>query len=58
MEGFPLQGLKGAAAKDGIFKHLRSPQIDSEELIPPSYVAWQAGTTTLFLIGSSPHRLV
>ena len=34
-----------------IFKHLRSPEIDSKELIPPAYVAWRAGTTTLFLLG-------
>ncbi len=26
--------------------------IDSKESIPPAYVAWQAGTTTLFLLGS------
>jgi hypothetical protein len=31
---------------------LRSPGIDSKESIPPAYVAWRAGTTTLFLHGS------
>jgi hypothetical protein len=36
----------------GIFKLLRSPGIDSKESIPPGYVAWRAGTTTLFLLGS------
>ncbi len=35
---------------DGIFKLLRSPGIDSKESIPPASVAWQAGTTTLFLL--------
>ena len=35
-----------------IFKCLRGPEIDSKELIPPAYVALQAGTTTLFLLGS------
>jgi hypothetical protein len=35
-----------------IFYHLRSPRIDSKESIPPAYVAWRAGTTTLFLLGS------
>ncbi len=48
---------------DGIFKLLRSPGIDSKELIPPVYVAcrpfqeprnrflaWRAGTTTLFVV--------
>ncbi len=35
-----------------IFELLRSPGIDSKELIPPAYVAWQAGTITLFLLGS------
>ncbi len=28
----------------GIFKLLRSPEIDSNESIPPAYIAWQAGT--------------
>ncbi len=36
----------------GVFKLLRSPDIDSKESIPPAYVAWRAGTTTLFLLGS------
>jgi hypothetical protein len=35
-----------------IFKLLRSPKIDSKESISPAYVAWRAGTTTLFLLGS------
>ncbi len=35
-----------------IFKHLRNPRINSKESIPPAYVAWLAGTTTLFLLGS------
>jgi hypothetical protein len=35
-----------------IFKILRSPEIDSKESIPPAYVAWRAGTITLFLLGS------
>jgi hypothetical protein len=35
-----------------IFKLLSRPGIDSNESIPPAYVAWQAGTTTLFLLGS------
>ncbi len=39
-------------AWDGIFILLRSPGIDSKKLIPPAYVAWRAGTTTLFLLGS------
>jgi hypothetical protein len=38
--------------RDGIFKLLRIPGIDSKESIPPVYVAWRAGTTTLFLLGS------
>ncbi len=32
-----------------IRKRLRSPEIDSNESIPPAYVAGRAGTTTLFL---------
>ncbi len=34
-----------------IFKRLWSPGIDSKEIIPPAYVAWRAGTITLFLLG-------
>jgi hypothetical protein len=26
--------------------------VDSKESIPPAFVAWRAGTTTLFLLGS------
>jgi hypothetical protein len=37
-----------------IFKRLWSPGIDSKELIPPAYVAWRAGTITLFLLGAWP----
>jgi hypothetical protein len=40
------------ASRDGIFRLLRSPRIDSKGSIPPAYVAWQAGTITLFLLGS------
>jgi hypothetical protein len=28
-----------------IYKRLRRPGIDSEDSIPPAYVAWRAGTT-------------
>ena len=38
--------------RDGIFKLLGSPGIDSKESISPAYVALRAGTTTLFLLGS------
>jgi hypothetical protein len=39
--------------RDGIFKLLRSPgKIDTKEAILPAYVAWRAGTTNLFLLGS------
>ncbi len=34
------------------FKCLWGPGIDSKEWIPPAYVAWRAGTITLFLLGS------
>jgi hypothetical protein len=33
-----------------IYKLLRSPEIDSKESIPPAYVAWRVGTTTVFLL--------
>jgi hypothetical protein len=32
-----------------IFKLLRSPGVDFKESIPPAYVAWWAGTTSIFL---------
>jgi hypothetical protein len=35
-----------------IFKLLVSPGADSKESVPPAYVAWRAGTTTPFLLGS------
>jgi hypothetical protein len=35
-----------------IFNLLRSPGIDSKDSIPPTYVAWRAGATDLFLFGS------
>jgi hypothetical protein len=40
------------ASREGTLKTLKSPEINSEELIPPAFVAWQAGMTTLFLLGS------
>jgi hypothetical protein len=47
-------GLPYRPSRARICKRLRSPGIDSEETIPPvyEYVAWRAGTTTLFLLGS------
>jgi hypothetical protein len=38
--------------RDGIFKLLMSPGIDYKESIPPAYVAWWTGPTTLILLGS------
>ncbi len=35
-----------------IFKRLWSPGIDSKEWVPSAYVAFRAGTITLFLLGS------
>jgi hypothetical protein len=43
--------------RDGIFKLLRGPGIDSKKSIPTAYVASQAGTATLFLLVPSFHRL-
>jgi hypothetical protein len=39
-------------ARCGIFKHFRTPEIDSKESILLAYEAWWASTTTLFLLGS------
>jgi hypothetical protein len=33
-------------------QRLWSPGIDSKASIPPAYVAWRAGTITLFLLGA------
>ncbi len=43
--------------REGIFKLLRNLGIDSKESNPPAYVAWRAGTTTLFLLGSQPPQV-
>ncbi len=43
-------GLPGL--KQCFLKILRTPLIDSKESIPPAFVAWRAGTTTLILLGS------
>jgi hypothetical protein len=45
-------GLSYRPARAGSFKCLRSSGIDSEESTPQAYVAWRAGTITLFLLGS------
>jgi hypothetical protein len=52
---FPVSSLNiyyKDATRTRIFKLLRSPRIDSKESIPPAYVAWWAGTTTLSLLGA------
>ncbi len=41
-----------SAIRAGIFKPLWSPGIDAKASIPPAYVAWRAGTITLFLLGA------
>ncbi len=35
----------------------RRPGIDSEGLIPPAFVAWRVGTTTLFVVPARKVRL-
>jgi hypothetical protein len=39
-------------SRAGIFKPLWSPGIDTKASNPPAYVAWRAGTITLFLLGA------
>jgi hypothetical protein len=46
---FPAQACQIRA---GIFKPLWRPGIDAKASIPPAYVAWRAGTITLFLLGA------
>jgi hypothetical protein len=38
----------GKSLQSPNFKHVKSPEIDSKESILSAFVAWQAGTTTLF----------
>jgi hypothetical protein len=38
--------------RDRIFKLLRNTGVNSKKSIPPAYVVWWAGTTTLFLVSS------
>jgi hypothetical protein len=47
-----------SATADSIFELLGSPGIDSKKSILPSYVAWRAYSTTLFLLGSWPPEIV
>ncbi len=44
--------IKRSSYWAGIFKRVWGPGIDSKEWILPAYVAWRAGTITLFLPGS------
>jgi hypothetical protein len=58
-----LFGRRGGGGSDNawfrarIFKLFVSPRIDSKKPIPPGCVAWRAGMTNLFLLGSWPHTL-
>ncbi len=45
-------GVLHGVLRARIFKHLWSPGIDSKEWVQPAYVAWRAGTITLFLLGA------
>ncbi len=54
LNNWPVTGL----GRDGIVKPLGSRGIDSKESIPPAYVAWQAGTTTLIPLNSEPPQIV
>ncbi len=47
-----IYSKKEVTSRAQIFKPLMSPRIDSKEPIPPGCVAWWAGITTLFLLGS------
>ncbi len=54
---FPYASIEDFQATDevfraGIFKPVWSPGIDAKVSIPPAYVAWWAGTITLFLLGA------
>jgi hypothetical protein len=56
-KGSEREGVKGLFCvfiRAGIFKPLWSPRIDAKASIPPAYIAWRAGTITLFLLGAQP----
>jgi hypothetical protein len=46
------EGMHCTLYRAGIFKRLWSPGIDAKASVPPAYVAWRAGTITLFLLGA------
>ncbi len=48
------QFIQSSRDRARIFKLLRNPRIDSKDYIPPAYVAWRAGTTTLFSVLYTP----
>jgi hypothetical protein len=50
--GEEAQVERGREIRAGIFKPLWRPGIDVKASIPPAYVAWRAGTITLFLLGA------
>ncbi len=50
--GYRQNWFLGSDTWAGTFKGLWSPGIDSKTSIPPAYVAWQAGTITLLLLGA------
>jgi hypothetical protein len=52
MNSFNLLKLETQLNRARIFKRLWSPEIDSKASISPAYVAWRAGTITLFLLGA------
>ena len=54
----PASVIVPCKTRDGIFKLLKSPGIDSKKSIPPAYVAWRVGKITLFLLGSQPPQIV
>jgi hypothetical protein len=45
-----IKSKKFAVIRARICKRLWSPGIDSEETIPPAYVAWRAGTTNRVVV--------
>ncbi len=51
-ELIPKNEFRQPVAWARTFKCLCGTGIDSKEWIPPTYVAWRAGTITLFLLGS------
>jgi hypothetical protein len=55
----PLWNINSAemASSEPVFLNAYwAPELTPEKEVPPAYIAWRAGTITLFLLGSKPPK--